>query len=439
MNKNPWAVNSVEAFSCLKCPECPFTTNQETFFQEHAVEKHTLSIALFGMIFHRNNATTITIHERFTKLRKRKSIHHGKGEEKKSQIKLRTLLLHQEQDHQSKNLVQGTDCGDQYVNHENFQKEQTVNMADDPDDSNVTDQSKNLGQGTDCSDQNNDLGVFNNEKTTNIDEEYHDSGVNDQSKNLGQETYCGNNTDLNNFKMGQSTNINVEEQFNPDENMISKVVHEKTQVIEEETIDSNEFISIHRNSIEDQSPSVPEGNNPNECNNCDDTFTCTIHEGKSYLDEEHHDSKDSDVNDQSKNLGQGKYCSDKEDKELNLSQDSALKGQLKNLGQGTYCSTQNVEDQSTKKDVEEQFDPDKNITLKDLFCALCCIQFDQETVYNMHLSYVHEKSKKPYKCTICDASFSQSILFDRHQKVHREKKQFKCDICDLSYGTKNIL
>ena len=83
MSKNPWAVNSVEAFSCLKCPECPFTTNQETFFQEHAVEKHTLSIALFGMIFHRNNATTITIHERFTKLRKRKSIHHGKWGRKK--------------------------------------------------------------------------------------------------------------------------------------------------------------------------------------------------------------------------------------------------------------------------------------------------------------------------------------------------------------------
>ena len=71
MYNNPWAVDSVQAFSCLKCPECPFNTNQETFFQAHAVEKHPLSIALFGMLFHRNflmnSATKITIHERFTK------------------------------------------------------------------------------------------------------------------------------------------------------------------------------------------------------------------------------------------------------------------------------------------------------------------------------------------------------------------------------------
>ena len=49
-NKNPWAVDSVQAFSCLKCPECAFNTNQETFFQDHAVENHPLSIALFGKI-----------------------------------------------------------------------------------------------------------------------------------------------------------------------------------------------------------------------------------------------------------------------------------------------------------------------------------------------------------------------------------------------------
>ena len=49
-NNNPWAVDSVQAFSCLKCPECTFITNQETLFQDHAVENHTLSIALFGKI-----------------------------------------------------------------------------------------------------------------------------------------------------------------------------------------------------------------------------------------------------------------------------------------------------------------------------------------------------------------------------------------------------
>ena len=50
MNNNPWAVDSVQAFSCLKCPECAFNTNQETLFQDHAVENHPLSISLFGKI-----------------------------------------------------------------------------------------------------------------------------------------------------------------------------------------------------------------------------------------------------------------------------------------------------------------------------------------------------------------------------------------------------
>ena len=196
---NPWLVDSVQAFSCLKCPECPFNTNQETVFQNHAVEKHPLSIALFGMIFHRNflknSTTTITIHERFTQLRNRKSNHHGKGLEKKSHAKPRPLSPYHDQsisqDHQSKNLGQGTDCSDHYVDHEDLQKEQTINTAEECQDSDysdvivndqdlnvnhhdsyVNDHSKNLDQGKDYSEQNNDLGCFTNEKTTNIDEEY---------------------------------------------------------------------------------------------------------------------------------------------------------------------------------------------------------------------------------------------------------------------------
>ena len=43
-DKNPWKVETVQAFSCLKCPECSFITNQETLFQDHAIENHPLSI-----------------------------------------------------------------------------------------------------------------------------------------------------------------------------------------------------------------------------------------------------------------------------------------------------------------------------------------------------------------------------------------------------------
>ena len=48
MEENPWQVDSVQAFSFLKCPECIFDTQEEDFFQVHATENHPLSFVLFG-------------------------------------------------------------------------------------------------------------------------------------------------------------------------------------------------------------------------------------------------------------------------------------------------------------------------------------------------------------------------------------------------------
>ena len=42
MNKNPWKVKSIQAFACLKCPECDFNTKEEKNLQDHAVENHPL-------------------------------------------------------------------------------------------------------------------------------------------------------------------------------------------------------------------------------------------------------------------------------------------------------------------------------------------------------------------------------------------------------------
>ena len=53
--KNPWQVDSMEAFACLKCPECYFTSKLSDLFQDHAVQCHPLSQVLFGMIELENN------------------------------------------------------------------------------------------------------------------------------------------------------------------------------------------------------------------------------------------------------------------------------------------------------------------------------------------------------------------------------------------------
>ena len=46
---NPWQVESMDEFACLKCPECVFTTKEENIFQDHAVENHPLSYVLYGI------------------------------------------------------------------------------------------------------------------------------------------------------------------------------------------------------------------------------------------------------------------------------------------------------------------------------------------------------------------------------------------------------
>ena len=47
MNPNPWLVDSVQAFSCLKCPECDFHAKEEIYFRNHALENHPMSFVLF--------------------------------------------------------------------------------------------------------------------------------------------------------------------------------------------------------------------------------------------------------------------------------------------------------------------------------------------------------------------------------------------------------
>ena len=44
---NPWKVESIQDFLCLKCPECVFFTQDENDFENHAVSNHPLSAMLF--------------------------------------------------------------------------------------------------------------------------------------------------------------------------------------------------------------------------------------------------------------------------------------------------------------------------------------------------------------------------------------------------------
>ena len=50
MDTNPWRVESIQEFSCLKCPECDYFNKEEIYFEDHAISNHPLSSVLFDKI-----------------------------------------------------------------------------------------------------------------------------------------------------------------------------------------------------------------------------------------------------------------------------------------------------------------------------------------------------------------------------------------------------
>ena len=63
MAQNPWAVESLQSFYYLKCPECNYDTKEEKSFENHATENHPLSLVLFDKKSVKKDFDTINIKE----------------------------------------------------------------------------------------------------------------------------------------------------------------------------------------------------------------------------------------------------------------------------------------------------------------------------------------------------------------------------------------
>jgi hypothetical protein len=63
MDQNPWAVESIQAFYILKCPDCDFNTKEEKMFENHTTENHPLSLVLFDKQSVKKDFDTVKIKE----------------------------------------------------------------------------------------------------------------------------------------------------------------------------------------------------------------------------------------------------------------------------------------------------------------------------------------------------------------------------------------
>ena len=84
------------------------------------------------------------------------------------------------------------------------------------------------------------------------------------------------------------------------------------------------------------------------------------------------------------------------------------------------------------------------------YCSRCSLQFDKESIFDMHLFIVHKESIEAnedgidgkgepnlgiknvmLRCDICSSKFETETMYNKHINSHHEgNKPFKCEICD---------
>merc|ERR1712008_505529 len=69
-------------------------------------------------------------------------------------------------------------------------------------------------------------------------------------------------------------------------------------------------------------------------------------------------------------------------------------------------------------------------------CSICDASFTENGNMKKHIKSVHEGQK--FKCSICDSSFTQSGDLKRHIATVHEKS-FHCSICDASFARRETL
>ncbi|KAF9818381.1 hypothetical protein SFRURICE_017803 [Spodoptera frugiperda] len=88
-------------------------------------------------------------------------------------------------------------------------------------------------------------------------------------------------------------------------------------------------------------------------------------------------------------------------------------------------------------DIERHSLKHNNIKDRPYKCDICETSFSEKCNLNNHIRT--HTGEKPYKCDICKRSYSVKCNLDRHIRIHTGEKPHKCDICESRFIQKGNL
>ncbi|XP_071060563.1 zinc finger protein 79-like isoform X1 [Pseudochaenichthys georgianus] len=87
---------------------------------------------------------------------------------------------------------------------------------------------------------------------------------------------------------------------------------------------------------------------------------------------------------------------------------------------------------SLKKIHESVSDSRRSAVKKPFGCSVCTKSFSQSGGLKLHMRT--HTGEKPYKCSVCKKAFSQSGSLKEHMRIHTEEKAYKCSVCEKAFS-----
>ena len=463
MVPNPWQVESVQAFYFLKCPECVFDTKDKKYFQDHALENHPLSCALFG------NESKEDIKEN-----------------SKCQEFGEDYLMPEDHDYceNKKNPSQNFLIKEEFIV-DDYDSLELSNLSLIPEDKfqdPITSSSNHEGNNLPhCEthvestkfeiDQNKPNDPSSKSFSKKDEEMLDESVVISKAPNTKAKKEVVINAIIPTFRVND-TSTKANDMINKSLNISNEEFHQCS--ICTSSFQSSKRLSLHFAAVhEEKKPSKchicaasfseavklkehfissHEGKKPFKCPICDATFSWKGYV-KQHVEMVHEKKKPfkcpiCDTYYSIKGMLKKHIASVHEHKKPNLCSICGTRFSLKkNLDEHissvhekmksficSYCQTSFSRKGNLQTHIAAVHEGKREFQ-----CSTCGDSFAQKKDLKLHTSTVHE-GKKPYKCLKCDATFSQNVNLRSHvSSVHEGKKLFQCSNCDASFSRNSKL